>query len=183
MTCSVCRHQQRAEIDIALVRPDSLRAIAGRFGTSKSALERHRANCISEQLSKSKELSDVGAASALVRELRELTRKTGEVLARALNEKNGDLALKAIGRLERQLELKGRLLGKLEERGGDVTHVQVTYVDRALFTSGASSPGGKVSPASMSRTNRPLISQVEEASDRLTDHQMVNIKPAQEEEA
>jgi len=131
-TCTVCSHSRRSEIDTALVRPDSLRAIAGRFGTSKSALERHRAKCISEQLSKAQELSDVAAASNLVDELLKLTRKTGEVLARALREKDGDLALKAIARLERQLELKGRLLGQLEERGASQTTVQVIYIDKQV---------------------------------------------------
>ena len=37
--------------------------------------------------------------------------------------------LKAIARLERQLELVARLLGKLEERAGTQTTVQVVYID------------------------------------------------------
>jgi hypothetical protein len=130
MTCSVCRHEQRSQIDAALIRSDSLRNIAKQFGTSAAALHRHRNACVRDQLSKAKEISDVTAASVLVKELRELTRKTGEVLARAVHQKNGDLALKAIARLERQLELKGRLIGPLEERNnGGATVVQVVYVD------------------------------------------------------
>jgi hypothetical protein len=39
----------------------------------------------------------------------------GAVLTRALRQKDGDLALKAIARMERQLESKARLLGDLEE--------------------------------------------------------------------
>jgi hypothetical protein len=128
-TCSICAHPKRPEIDAALVRPDSLRVIAGRFGTSKSSLERHRDKCVSDLLAKAKDISDVAAASHLVDELLKLTKKTGEVLTRAVREKNGDLALKAIARLERQLELKARLLGKLEERADSQTTVQVIYVD------------------------------------------------------
>ncbi len=75
-----------------------------------------------------------------MKELRELTRKTGEVLTRAMRKKDGDLALKAIGRQEKQLELKGRILGQLEERGnGGATVVQVVYVDK-LTTGTQSSP-------------------------------------------
>lgn len=40
--CSACCDPRRPELDEALVRGDSLRDIAGRFGTSKSALARHR---------------------------------------------------------------------------------------------------------------------------------------------
>jgi hypothetical protein len=134
--CTICSHPQRSEIDAALVRPDSLRAIAKRFETSAAALHRHRSSCISEQLSKAKEFSDIAGASTLVKELREITKKTGAILARAVRQKQSDIALKAIARLERQLELKGRLLGQLEERdgagAGAPVKVLVQYVDRQV---------------------------------------------------
>ncbi len=40
--CSACTDSRRPALDEAIVRGDSLRDIAGRFGTSKSALARHR---------------------------------------------------------------------------------------------------------------------------------------------
>ena len=40
--CSACGDSRRPELDAALARGDSLRDMAGRFGTSKSALARHR---------------------------------------------------------------------------------------------------------------------------------------------
>lgn len=43
-TCTVCAHRRRARIDAALANGTSLRAIAGRFGASKTALQRHRAH-------------------------------------------------------------------------------------------------------------------------------------------
>ncbi|GEM_PF-1983857 len=42
LPCSTCADARRPEIDAALVSGSSLRDIAGRFGTSKSALSRHR---------------------------------------------------------------------------------------------------------------------------------------------
>jgi len=42
MTCSICPHEQRDEIDKALVSGRSLRDMAGQFRVSKSALDRHR---------------------------------------------------------------------------------------------------------------------------------------------
>lgn len=132
-TCTICRHPNRTEIDTALIRPDSFRDIATRYGTSKSALERHRDKCLPKHLLRAKEDSETQSATALVKELRELARKTGLILTRAMDEKNGDLALKAIARLERQLELKARLLGELEERGSSVRRIEVLYVDKAVI--------------------------------------------------
>jgi hypothetical protein len=143
-TCTVCRHPKRAEIDAALIRSESFRDVAGRFGTSKSALERHRTTCLPVHLLKAKDEADVQSASALVKELRELAKKTGLVLSRAMRQKDGELALKAIARLERQLELKARLLGELEERGSTTQHITVTYVDKAVIVPAA--PGQLAGP-------------------------------------
>lgn len=159
-TCTVCRHPNRTEIDAALIRSDSFRSIAGRYGTSKSALERHRTTCLPAHLVKAKEQGEVQSASALVKELRELAEKTGAILARAMAEKNGDLALKAIARLERQLELKARLLGELEERGATVQRIEVHYVDKQLVVSpapaelatGARVPGQLAAPAAVEQS-------------------------------
>lgn len=146
-TCSVCRNPKRSEIDSALLHSEGLRKIAKRYGTSTTALHRHKNSCISAQLAKSKEVSEIASAAALVRELNEITRKTGAVLARAVREKDGELALKAIARLERQLELKGRLLGQLEKQpAGGPTTVHVVYVDKMLNV-GAPDPNIPALPA------------------------------------
>lgn len=41
--CTICTHERRGEIDRALVGGTPYRDVSGRFGTSKSALERHKA--------------------------------------------------------------------------------------------------------------------------------------------
>jgi hypothetical protein len=83
---------------------------------------------------KAKEQFDIQSASSLVKELCDLTKRTAEILSGAMREKDGDLALKAIARLERQLELKARLLGELEQ-GSPTTiqHIEVHYVDKAVI--------------------------------------------------
>jgi hypothetical protein len=40
--CSVCRHAQHDAIDTALKAGESVRVLAGRFGLSKTAVDRHR---------------------------------------------------------------------------------------------------------------------------------------------
>lgn len=42
MTCTVCRHEDRREIDRNIVLGTPLRDIAGRFGLSKSAVHLHK---------------------------------------------------------------------------------------------------------------------------------------------
>lgn len=41
-TCSICTHEERDAIEKALLAGDSLRRIAERFGTSSTALHRHK---------------------------------------------------------------------------------------------------------------------------------------------
>jgi hypothetical protein len=144
-TCTICSNPNRPEIDGALISPDSLRAIAGRYGTSKSALERHRDNCISAQLSKAKELQDSATGSDLISRLREIHAETGAILARAKKSKDWATALRAITRLERQIELEAELLGELDRggRGGD-TRIEVVYIDKAVITSGAAPAAPRV---------------------------------------
>jgi hypothetical protein len=43
-TCHVCRHATRASIDAALQQGVPLRQIAGQYGPSRSALQRHKAH-------------------------------------------------------------------------------------------------------------------------------------------
>src|SRR5579863_8732850 len=164
-TCSICRHQKRGEIDANLLRGDTFRHIAAQFRVSTGALQRHRNSCISEQLEKAKEVSDVAAGSALVREIQEITRKTRDVLTRAMAEKNGDLALKAIARLERQLELKGRLLGQLQERNPGAQRIEVVYIDKAVIVPGNNAKTDSPATRAGDRdTERALLSEACENS-------------------
>jgi hypothetical protein len=107
--------------------------MADQYGVSKTSLLRHREKCLPAHLLKAKEETDIQSASGLVKQLQELARKTSLVLSRAMAKNDGELALKAIARLERQLELKARLLGELEDRGQTVQHVEVHYVDKAIM--------------------------------------------------
>src|SRR5262245_19357362 len=53
--CTICEHPQRAEIDHALVRGESYRNAAVRFGISAPALFRHRATHLPELLAAARE--------------------------------------------------------------------------------------------------------------------------------
>ena len=53
-TCTVCTHADRPEIDQALLTGQPLRDIAGRVGTSRSALLRHKKADIPTTVAKAK---------------------------------------------------------------------------------------------------------------------------------
>jgi hypothetical protein len=125
-TCSVCKHPKRRAVDGELVRGTSYRDIAGRFGLSSSAVERHMSH-VAELVAKGRDAADALSAEVLMGELRELRTATLVVLdqAKAMAVTPGDcstcergprLALQAVQRLEKQTELQGRFLGELSER-------------------------------------------------------------------
>lgn len=144
--CSICQHKQRAEIDRALLGFDSIGKIAQRFGTSKPALDRHKRTHLAEKLLKAREVTEVTNGSDLLKRLQELNRETGAILALAKRQKQFELALKAIARLERQIELEGRLIGEIKDKTPSVQNIRVVYVDKVV-TNGPPLAGARSAPA------------------------------------
>jgi transposase len=131
--CSICVHPQATAIAKDLIAGVSYRDIAGRFGISKSALERHRAH-IEQALAKAQNKATAkgeAEAETLLDRLKAMNSETLSILRSAKKAKNPDLALRAIARLEKQAEIEGRLLGELHDHSGSGTGitVQVVYVN------------------------------------------------------
>jgi hypothetical protein len=133
MKCTICTHAHATEINQLLIQSTPYRDIAGRFGISKSTVERHRMRCLPAHLVKAAEAEGVTDASSLMARLRGLEQETRDILyeartgvkhancpkcgeAVAVKGGNSDIALKAIGRLEAQLKLAAELAGLLIKR-------------------------------------------------------------------
>ncbi len=127
-TCTVCNHAKRPAINRDLVAGRSLRDIATQFQLSSSAVDRHKREHLPATMIKAKESREVAEGASLLAQLQNLGRDTRAVLdaARSFAEvpKEGKcaacvagptMALRAIARLERQLELQGRLVGELRD--------------------------------------------------------------------
>ena len=114
--CTVCTHPDRPAIDQALVNHRPYRNIAAQFRLSASALVRHHDNDLPAALAKAQEAEDVRQAIDVLGQLRAINAATLQVLADARKAKDGDLALKAVDRVQRQIELQAKLLGELDER-------------------------------------------------------------------
>lgn len=115
-TCTICAHEQRPDIDAALLNETPLRNIAQRYGTSATALHRHREH-LPRQLVKAQEQEDVSQAIDVVRQLKVINGATLAILKEARDDRDGVLALKAVDRIQRQLELQAKLLGELQQEG------------------------------------------------------------------
>jgi len=121
-TCSVCVHEQRDAIDQALVNGEASTAVAARYFTvsgqplGRMAVQRHKDEHLPLRLVKAAEQEDVRAALDIVTQLKTINGASLQVLADARSANDGELALKAVDRVLRQIELQAKLLGELDDR-------------------------------------------------------------------
>ncbi len=104
--CSICDHDQRPDIDAALVGGLSNRAIARQFQVGRDSLRRHRKNGhVSEMLAKASEAAEAARGDNLMSRVNDLNERALRILDRA--ERAGELrtALHAIRELRGIIEL------------------------------------------------------------------------------
>lgn len=70
--CTVCDHPERHYIDQTLVTGAPYRSIAKQFGTSESAVYRHKIEHLPANLLKAKEAEEVAHAEDLLEQVRHL---------------------------------------------------------------------------------------------------------------
>jgi hypothetical protein len=114
--CSICSHEDREEINAALLSGAPLRDIARRYATSKDALARHREH-LPLRLVKAQDAAEVAQADTLLEQVKSLQARALTILDKA--EASGDLrtALSAIREARGNLELLAKLLGELQQEG------------------------------------------------------------------
>lgn len=123
--CTVCEHDERAEIDRQLVRGVPFRNVSERFGLSTAALHRHKNAHVPKIVSEAaeREAEEVEeeerlTAAALLDDLRDIRETARRLGAKA--ELEGDLqtALRAVGELRQIVAtgLRGVETHELEER-------------------------------------------------------------------
>ncbi len=122
-SCTICTHPQRRAIDAALVADASLRDIAGQFDVSKSAVDRHKAEHLPAHLVKAHEQEDIRQAIDVVRQLKAINQATLGILKEARDMRKHAIALMAIDRVQKQIELQAKLIGQLQQEG--TTSIQI----------------------------------------------------------
>ena len=114
--CTVCVHPEHERIDQELLAGASLRNIAERFGTSVTALHRHKGDHLPATLAQARDAQDVAHGTTLLEGVRTLQSRSLQILERA--EQAGQLvvALGAIRETRGCIELMAKLVGELDER-------------------------------------------------------------------
>lgn len=114
--CTICSHEDRREIDRALVGGTAKRRIAADFSVSESAVWRHFREHLPELLSRAYEAEQTAEADKLLTDIRRLQAKTLLMLQEA--EKSGDLrtALAAVREARNNIALLAELRGHLDRR-------------------------------------------------------------------
>ena len=148
-TCTVCSHPDRPAVDTALIAGEPYRDIARRFRVSKDAVARHKDEHLPAGMVKAQEVTDVRHAIDVVQQLKAINGVCMSVLKDARDQGDGDLALKAVDRIQRQIELQAKLIGQLDER--PVVNVLVTsewmQVRAAIIDALAAHPAARVTVA------------------------------------
>ena len=148
-TCTICNHLQRVALETALLDGTSLRDIAGQFGTGKSAIARHRDGCLAVTLSHATQARAVVNGETLLSRLQAINAEALEILreSRQKATKNNDLALKAIARVEKQIELEAKLLGELNDAPTVNFNVSIDKLQTVIIKALAGFPDAKIAVA------------------------------------
>jgi transposase-like protein len=121
MKCSICADKARKRIDAALVREGAtIRGIAATFSVSEDSLARHVKNGhVLARIAKSQKAQDIVEADDLLKEIKEVENQTKDILKECREDRNHRDALGALTRREKQIELKGTILGSFKKTAGD----------------------------------------------------------------
>jgi hypothetical protein len=114
--CTVCVHSERADIDAALVAgTPSLRNIAARFGTSPTALHRHKRDHLPQELGKTQDAQEIASAGDLFAEVQRLQARAVCILETAERSGALNVALNAMREARSCIELMANFLFAAEE--------------------------------------------------------------------
>ena len=146
--CSICSHKDRNKIDSAITaRIDSIDKISKQYSVTTSALNRHIASGhIQEKVKKAVEAGEIKEGADIMKMIMSAYDTTQEILTECRTIKmkevkgvmieippDNDMALKALARVEKQIEIIGKLLGafteKHEHTGNIALHFDVTDKD------------------------------------------------------
>jgi hypothetical protein len=152
--CTICIHDQRLAIDQALITQEPIRKIAARFGTSPSALTRHKAEHLPVELVKAQEAQEAAQAGDLLTDVRGLYAKAVAILQASQDAGALAVALGGIREARGCLELLAKLQGQLDER--PVVNVLIMpewqRIRAVIIEALADEPGARIKVATALRT-------------------------------
>jgi hypothetical protein len=131
-SCGICSHPERARIDACLVDGGSLRTISGQFGTSRSALDRHRKH-LAPALTLAKHAEEVAEATTLLSRVEKLMSRCEAIADKATDARHWPGAIGALREMRGCLELLAKLSGELSQGGNSmnigIAAIPITMTD------------------------------------------------------
>jgi hypothetical protein len=148
--CTICTHAQRQAIDRALVGDAPNRRIATQYEVSEAAVRRHKAEHLPARMLKAQERTDVRQAIDVVQQLMVINGATLSILKEARDSGKHAIALMAIDRVQKQIELQAKLLGDLQQEGtvNIMVNPQWVTIRAVLFDALAPYPDARAAVAS-----------------------------------
>jgi len=121
--CSICSRPDADTIDQALVEGGTSRAVAQRFGLSKSSVNRHRTNDLGRRLKAAAKERGAAPGDHLLDEMENLNKAALKILTKAQKAGDQTVALGAIREARQTLMDQARLLGQLGPAGGTTINI------------------------------------------------------------
>ena len=115
-TCTICKHKQLEKINKHLIDGETYRYIAKNFGLTVASVKRHKDSHIPQLLLKSKEITDLADANNLAHYLNAEYLDIKNIKQKAIAEGNYSLALKAIDRSLKTIEIVAKVVGLIREQ-------------------------------------------------------------------
>lgn len=129
MTCTVCRHQAREDVDRALVGGESQRVIATRYGLTQAAVGRHSQNHLPATLVEASVERGVEHGQALLSQVEWLLGETKDSMTRSKTDGKEKDFLAGARETRHTMELVGRLTGELKEESRAGIHIDsIQYI-------------------------------------------------------
>ncbi len=113
--CTICSHPEREAINRELVESVPFRKISERFGTSITALHRHKTDHLPGKLVMAREAQEIAEADDLLGQVRDIHARTLAILEAVEATGEHRTALAAIREARSNLELLAKLIGELDE--------------------------------------------------------------------
>lgn len=139
-SCTICNRSDRGDIEAAIISGASLRRVASQFSTSDATLRRHRDHCLKPAIQALQAESEVQeneestlAVSNALSSMDWMEQETRGIYNEVRKMSDYRLALQSLAELRRQVELRAKLEGELDERSITITAVPEWRELRALL--------------------------------------------------
>jgi len=124
--CHTCRHEDRAHIDRLLVAGVAATEIARRYGMNRKSVMRHRAKHIAARVAKVLALDTDGP---LLDQIRQLAAEAQAIMQEARESNRPAVALSAIDRALKAMDLIGRITREIPTASGGQT-INVVQIEQ-----------------------------------------------------